>query len=159
MLWAHGANALPHLHLHAQAVEEMTSEGQAVHWGERGINPAWERETGTQLVSTPQDIPQKAFCGAAPSQTPWGKGPCQRCSGLFGPDPHHTDGEAKAWELADELSTPEDDAQTQRMDPVPMLTCTHKAEGARLGPGHSYTQITVITEKLGREEGQNPGSH
>lgn len=32
--------ALPHLHLHAQAVEEMSREGQAVHRRERGINPA-----------------------------------------------------------------------------------------------------------------------
>lgn len=32
--------ALPHLHLHTQAVEEMSREGQAVHGGQSGVNPA-----------------------------------------------------------------------------------------------------------------------
>lgn len=32
--------ALPHLHLHAQAVQEVSREGQAVHGRERGIDPA-----------------------------------------------------------------------------------------------------------------------
>lgn len=32
--------ALPHLHLHTQAVEEMSCEGQAVHRRQSGVNPA-----------------------------------------------------------------------------------------------------------------------
>lgn len=36
--------ALPHLHLYTQAVEKVSREGQAVHRGERGINPACERD-------------------------------------------------------------------------------------------------------------------
>lgn len=47
--------ALPHLHLHTQAVEEMSREGQAVHGRECGINPAWGRQMWLALhgVLTP----------------------------------------------------------------------------------------------------------
>lgn len=43
--------ALPHLHLHTQAVEEMSREGQAVHGRECGINPAWGRQMWLALTA------------------------------------------------------------------------------------------------------------
>lgn len=43
--WESGV-ALPHLHLHAQAVQKMSREGQAVHGCKCGINPAWGDRDG-----------------------------------------------------------------------------------------------------------------
>lgn len=50
--WSPGASvALPHLHLHAQAVEEVSREGQAVHGRERGVNPAWGDRRGSAFTA------------------------------------------------------------------------------------------------------------
>lgn len=53
--------ALPHLHLHAQAVEEMSREGQAVHRCERGVNPAWRGRD----VASPSARSQAGLTAAA----------------------------------------------------------------------------------------------
>lgn len=38
--WTAVQESLPHLHLHTEAVEEVSSEGQAVHGRECGVYPA-----------------------------------------------------------------------------------------------------------------------
>lgn len=65
--------ALPHLHLHTQAVEEMSREGQAVHRRERGINPAW----GHREVASPSWRPR--LLPACPG-TPVQAGQTARCT-------------------------------------------------------------------------------
>lgn len=35
---------LPHLHLHAQVVDEVSGESQAVHWSQDRIDPTWGAE-------------------------------------------------------------------------------------------------------------------
>lgn len=74
-----GRRPLPHLHLHTQAVEEMSREGQAIHGCECGVNPAW----GGRDVAGPSQRSQAGL-----SATAW-PDPSQCELGIFQRAPVH----------------------------------------------------------------------
>lgn len=116
--------ALPHLHLHTQAVEEMSREGQAVHGRECGINPAWGRQMWLALrgVLTPGSRWLPGLPGPAasahliPMEGPlawprvlsgWAlqEGDCPSWPSLLNPALNSTDGETQAWERSGRAQT------------------------------------------------------
>lgn len=119
--------ALPHLHLHTQAVEEMSREGQAVHGRECGINPAWGRQmwlalhgvltpgsrwlpglSGRHGLSAPAHlIPMEGALAWPRILSGWAlqEGDCPSWPSLLNPALNSTDGETQAWERRGRVQT------------------------------------------------------